>query len=365
MCLKRGPVVILVSIVLFLLMCVMVSSVSESKQRLFEMFFHRTFVQFASTYVFALVITLLGKRFTVYLQAKRQLQKAHKEKLLRAYKKFVLPEDMNIIRKHFIEHGREGVLLCLDQLVKHRKDKIHKAYEMINFLVCCLPALGLFGTMLGLSASLFTAFAAGNVGPDAVKNFVTALGTALDTTVLALGFALIVGGLAWFINHLENELGERQANFLSKVFLNKIASKSAEKKTADLSSPALSSLTSAFRAELRALTADIVENGLVKFDERLRDVAGSYRLGLESAVDKIFRQQREHEQAMVEKVASHLIKSVDHIGVLIKKHNNDSLKTVTSRLRHIAGTLDKRIAGELVIRYERNGRFELENNNDT
>jgi biopolymer transport protein ExbB/TolQ len=356
--------IILISVISSLLICFTVRWVFEPGDRPFEILFHRSFIQYLTVYVSALVTTLLGQRLWIYMCAKRSFQMVQKDKQLWTIPNLVFGEEPDTIRQELIENGGEGVFLYVDELARAWKDKIRKAYGSINSLVFCLPGLGLFGTMIGMSNSLFSAFGQGNADPEAAQQFVAGLSTALDTTILAMACLLIIGGLSWLLNHLEEELIDRRVGFVRKALRKKLPFESP----ASLPTAGANNHTRlekcAFRAELRTLTVEILEEAMSKFEQKLHDMAESYRVNLERVVNDIFSKQRAHEQTLVDNIASNLNTSVKHIGVLIERHNNHAAKAVVSRLKRFTGILEKRIPSELVIRYERNGEAKLEGHDD-
>jgi len=352
MYLLKRILVIVASIALMAIMCFAISSLIEPGSRIYGMIFDRGPIQFLTLYAFALIVTLLCCRLVIYFHTRRQLQRLEEGNYGWRNHEFSLGEHLHTVRKLLAKHSGKAALSCTEDFARKRKDNIHKAYELINFLVCSLPAFGLLGTMLGLSKALFTAFSEGKARPESVDLFVSSLGTALDTTVLALICALVVGAFVWLLNRSENELIERETNFICNLFsLGQVHFKSKDVKTKHSVDKHHFVSVENLKDEIQPLITEILAKTVSKFDKSLQNVAESCRDGVSQAVDEILRKQRTHEEIAVEKIAENLNESIDRIGTVIARHNNHAANTVASGLRHIVGTLDKRIPNELVIRY--------------
>jgi len=360
MSLRSRILVIVVSAFQFAAICLAISSIAEQGDRLFEFFFNRSIVQFLILYVFALSTTLLGHRFFGYLRDRLQLHAAKKNEDNWRDRAGAITGQINAVRKRFTEYGGSAALSCVVRIGQEEKDKLRKAYEVINFLILVLPALGLFGTMLGLSNSLFTAFSHGAAGPEAVQKFVGALSTALDTTVLALACAMLVGGCGWLLNRLEDGLSDQKTGLVRSLFsLDEFPPERHVGKNGEISSSHSPIAMDEFRSELRALTAEIVAETKSKFEKFLLDTAVSHYLNLDRAVRGALSKQREREEAMVEKVASRIAErlgeSIAHVGKLIEKHNGRSTKDFVSKISRLEKALRKRTPDEVIIRYEHDG----------
>ena len=352
MYLLKRILVIVVSIALMATMCFALFSLAEPESRIYCMIFDRGLIQFLTLYAFALIVTLLCCRLVICFHVRRQLQRLEEGNYDWRNHEFSLGEHLHTVRKLIAKHGGNAALSCTKYFAQQRKDDIHKAYELINFLVCSLPAFGLLGTMLGLSKALFTAFSGGKAGPESVNLFVSSLGTALDTTVLALICALVVGAFVWLLNRSENELIERETNFICNLFsLDQVHFKSKEPKTKYSEDEHRFVLVENLKDEIQPLITEIVAETVSKFDKSLQNVAEFCREGVSQAVNEILRKQQTHEEIAVEKITKNLNESISRIGTVIARHNNHAANTVVSGLRHIVRTLDKRIPNELVIRY--------------
>jgi biopolymer transport protein ExbB/TolQ len=339
MCLIKRISAVIVSIVLALLICLAVYLLGPGN-RIFEMIFHRGPVQFFTLYAFALIITLLSHRLIVYICEKIQLNRVEEGKYGWQNNESIFSKHLHSIRKLLSQNNTKAASLCVENFAQQRKDNINKAYELIHFLMGSLPAFGLLGTVLGLSGAMFRAFSNGQVGPDSIKLFTSALGTALDTTVLALVCSLPAGMLIWLLSRREIELSERETKFVHYLFPLQTPSVSRTENPESVSFPIKD-----FKKEMQSLIAQIVAETISKSCE-----------GVGKAVDEILSRQQAHEETAVQKIAENLNKSVERMNSIIIKNNNN----IVSGLNYIINSFDKRIPNELVIRYNRSKEMQKE-----
>lgn len=360
-------IVIVVIALLVMLMCLAILSLTGEGNRIHDFLSGgsrvKLFIQLSTLYAFVLALTLLCYRLVVYLSSRNQLRSLKQGKYGWRSHNFPLGEHLHAIRKSLAKDSGEVALSYAQDFIQGQKNNIQKAYELINFLVCSLPALGLLGTMLGLSQALFEAFSNGKFGAESTKRFIESLGTALDTTVLALICALLAGTFAWLLHRVESEHTEQEANFVRNLFsLDQLALKLKRAETTHSVGNHFSAVIKTLKVELQPLMAETFAEVTSKFDKSLQDVAEFYRSSLNRAVDGVINGQRSYDAMTVEKVTTHFNKTVDRIGTVIVEHNNHVVNTVASELKNITGMLDKRIPGELIIRYNRNEEPAMEMN---
>jgi len=347
-------------VTLFALICVVIRWTGAEGDRLYDFFFQRSFVQFMTLFVFSWVITLLSRRLAVFLCSRRQLRAALKGRDGRQDLSGNLADRMNAVRKALTSHGGSEALSRVKLTDEEEKNKTGKGYDLINGLVFALPVLGLFGTILGLSNSLFTAFSGGAAVDESVRQFVTSLSTALDTTVLALACAMIAAPLGWLLNRAERDMVDRQGRFVMDTFeLNQFALGPLTGKGVKPAGPNFSVIKETFQTELRALTAEIVKDTGSKFEAHLAGASESYRSGLDQAFKKILTERQKHGERMVGRVASRidrrLSQSIDQVGRLIERQNGRSARDFTSRIGQLEKTLRKRTPTDVIIRYPHDG----------
>ena len=353
---RKHIVPVMLSAVLVSVFCYAVASLSTPGERLYEFFFSRSFIQFITLYVFTFTTWLLCDRAVFHVRIKAQLRHVYKNKENRHTRPGPLSRQVSDVRRILRESGGAAARSFAENSAKAEKEKTHKSYEAIHFLVCSLPALGLFGTMLGLSHSLFTAFSGSSGGMEGIQKFVTALATALDTTVLALACAMLAGGLAWFMERSEHKISGQQARFIREAFsLENFAVESENSKPDGFADNHLPAATEAFRAELRSLTAEIVEDARNKFTSMLHNSSEYFRSEIGQAVKDVLEEQRMHEQKLLDRVAVRLGESIDQVGCLIEHHNGRTAQDMNSQLKKVVKLLNKRFPNEVVIRYEGDG----------
>lgn len=349
---------------LFVSLCGTVWLTTEPGDRLFEMLFHRTFVQYVTLFVFVLCLTTLSGCAFQYIKAIRRLQEIELAPEEWTLGVLCFDTERTALGRRLAENGRSGVSLTVDYLTELWDKQIRRAYEFVGSLISFLPALGLFGTVLGLHRSLFVAFGDGQGGPTAVRQFVGSLAIALDTTVLALGAALVAGVLSWAMQRLERERIGRQADLVQRVLSEKFSAIYTEARTDGDEPGSRPSTAGALRAELKVVLTAALEEALSRFDERLHDVAQSNRANMECIVKEVLEQQKTLEQALVSRLTEDLRTFVTGMEGLLERQNNHAVRSVVRGLGHLSKTLDRRIPGELVIRYDHNGHGKHEEEDD-
>lgn len=317
--------------------------VAQPGDRFFAFVYERSLVQHVTLLVASIVIVLLFARLRRYrwnhrcLKSLRHGQGTPPDDLV---------EQLDAVSSTLREHGLEAAASRAEQIAENHAERIHKAYETINFLAGALPALGLFGTMLGLSNSLFIAFSTGSQGSQSVQTFVTALSTAMDTTVLAMACAVPLFGCAWLFGRLEGELADRYADYVRKQFaLDEI--------------PPGDTTTSTLHSELRRVTNRLTTEAKAAFGQLLEVSATAYRQTLEQVIEDVFAHQRRRDSEMVKRVAAEVAnslgQSVNRVGDLVQRQNGRLAEGVIDQVGKLEKVLRNRTPEEVVIRYQRNG----------
>ncbi len=349
--------------------CIAVGAIAGPGDRIYEFLFNRSFVQYVTLSFWALAITLLGFRAWHYLGDRRGLRQRQQGRATQKVKDAAVVGQLDLVRQHLVDDGAAGALRAARRVRSEWARRVRRADELMDFIVCALPACGLFGTVLGLSDSLFVAFS-GGVGAEAMPQFLRALSTALDTTVLGLVCAMSAGTVAWLLGRLERQLIDDASAFVRKTLsLDELVPDRASavgKKERPGRAEGLTA-TAVLQAELRALTGEIATLAKATFEELLRSSAENYRRGLDDATRKVFSQRQAHEEAAIGKVAAAVAdrvgQSVDRLGTLVDRHNGDAWKEFLRQLGKMEKAIRKRVPSEVVVRYERNGQCEVEAEN--
>jgi biopolymer transport protein ExbB/TolQ len=311
-------------------------AVLHSGDRMYAFFYERSCVQHVSLYVTCLVAVLLLER------ARGQ----RRERARLAAPGHSASEDLAAVASVYEKQGIAAATECIERLTAKRQTEAQRAYDGFRFLIGVLPALGLLGTLLGLSDALFAAFSGGTLDSATLRQFVTGLATAMDATVLGMAAAAPLVGGVWFLSRREEALVALFAEHLRRRF--------------DLQdfSPANRS-TDVLQAELRRLTRKIADEAQLAFGKLLETSAQTYREQLEHAVQAVLAAQRAHDERMVHKLAtdvgSSLRGSLDTVGDLIKEHNGQMAEVVIREVGQLRTALRRRTPEEVIIRYQEEG----------
>jgi biopolymer transport protein ExbB/TolQ len=352
MSIKKRAILILIAVVLVVFFHQFVRLVANPGDRLFDFFFARSFVQYLTLFTFAYTLILLSDRFVHYLHNKKELQNAVKFKKDWQLHGGILAEQLKVLNETLVKNGISGVIPQIRKQQAQLKQETSRVYEAINALVCLLPALGLFGTVLGLSNSLFTAFSGNAVGSEAIRKFVGALAIALDTTVLGLACSIIAGICVRLMVRLEEVLCEYREKFLRQLLhLDKLAHSSPAVAAGATNAIQPAADIDVFRTELRAITNEIVSH---------------IKMSLEGFWVGMANKQFKYNQAAIDKVAdsiaSRLNNTISKLTVVVEKHNNHTAKVFAAQVRTLEHSINRRIPNEVIVRYEHNGHTAPEAN---
>lgn len=330
------------SVMLMMLTCFVIAQLTEPGDRVFDFLFRRNFVQFVTLSVFFLAMILLVRRLAGYMRQRKGSVS-------------LLARKVKEVRERLQKHGAAAASSTICRMVAEEEDRIRGEYEFINFAVCALPALGLFGTVLGLSDSLFQAFGRGSVGADSMGQFVVALGSALDTTVLAMICALPSFGAAWLLARFEERLCKnRFAKLRSQFDLHDVAQGQPGGSVSEAPVPA-----DLLRTDLRALVSDVGQNAKSAFEQIIQSASESYRQRLDQALMTVLKQQVNHEPRMIRKLAEQFRESIfngmDGLRKSIENQNGHSAELVIKQLKKLEKTLHRMTPDELTIRFDRSG----------
>jgi biopolymer transport protein ExbB/TolQ len=310
----------------------------------FHMFiYERGPVQHISLFVTCLVIALLLARLSHYRWSCWQFQALQEGK---AAPPKELARQLDAVSGTYADQGMAAASLCAERVAKEHAEQIRGSHETINHVTGMLPVLGLLGTLLGLNQGLFVAFCGGSPKTEAVMSFVTALSTALDTTILAAFCSVPLFTATFILGRLEGRLGVQYTAHVRKQFGLK------EDINADKTAPVL-------QAELRRLTARMAAEAKAAFAKMLEESAKAFRDGLTSAVMDELAAQRTHHADMVKNVAHEVAdglgQSVNRVGDLLERQNGRLAEDMIRQMGQLETTLRNRTPEEVVIRYQHNG----------
>jgi biopolymer transport protein ExbB/TolQ len=321
--------------------CFIVSRLFGPGEYLYEMIFHRSFVQYVTLFTFALILTLLGGRFIRCFRSKREMRRLAD----RADENDVLDspigEIASKIKDTLARHGSDAALAEAEQSADRQKGQTEHAYETINFLMYLLPALGLFGTMLGLSGAMSAAFSKGIMSKESIGIFVSSLGTALDTTVLAMVCAMIAGATMWLLTRTEKPLQEQQVELVRRLSGLERLHRSAGAAQPSAGRGRDAGAATMSRAEMQASVADSVGHLTSKLEAcvgRIEELTHATRAC--SAELASHKTQGVHGEDMVNAVTTCLDAATERIGELISAGNAEVVRTIASSLDRFAEALE-------------------------
>ncbi len=325
-----------------ILLCCAVSWRFDPGDRIHDFLFDRSAVQYVTLFSFALAMTLIGYRFIRYVRSKREVRKIQYCKDWRKISDSPLNNHISTLRDTLARHGGRVALSHAERFAQQQQEDCQRACDVINFLVCSLPALGLFGTMLGLSGALSAAFSKGSFGSDSIQTFVGSLGTALDTTVLALVCAMVAGSTAWLLNRKEKLLHQQQTAVIHAVSgldgfnLQLNADRPASSRdTRDLD------IAETVTAEVQASVAQNMTEITSTFEGSLGRLEELVRVGFERSVQREAGHDQEADAvAAVQAINSYLDQAMARIAELITTHNSETTRTIASAINRFAEAME-------------------------
>jgi biopolymer transport protein ExbB/TolQ len=306
----------------------------------FHMFlYERGPVQHITLFVTCIAGAMLWARVSQYCGRRKQFNRCQAEKSPPPD----LAQRLQAVEKALSKDGMSAALSQAGQLADDQAARTHKAHETLTHIIGILPVLGLLGTLLGLNEGLFVAFGSGTAKTESVMQFVAALATALDTTILAAFCSVPLFTAAFLLGRAEKDLDDQYAAQVRRQFnLREL--------------PESETTARVLQGELRKVVSRIAVEAKAAFARILEDSADAYRDRLAQAVDEAFSAQRKHEMSLIEKlaaeVASGLGQSVHRVGDLLERHNGRLAEDMICHFGQLERTLRDGTPKELVIRYQ-------------
>lgn len=317
---------------------------ADPESRFYAFIYERSLAQHVTLLVAAVVVVLLFARRCQHGADSAQLKELRQGRGKPPKK---LAEQLDVVGAACSKHGVAVSVSRAERVAQDHKKGIERAYETIHLLTGFLPALGLLGTMLGLSRALFAAFSDGKLNDGSVQTFVTALSTAMDTTVLAILCAAPLCAWAFLSRRREDDLSDQYAAHVRERFgLDAVA---PGDKSAHVLYVELRRLTRTMAAEARASFGQIVENG-----------ANACREARQRTVADVFALQRMHDREMIDEVAAdvadRLAESLHNVSNLIERQNGRLAEGMIRQVGQLERAIRRQTPEELVVRYHRNGQ---------
>lgn len=311
-----------------------ISAIAFPGDRLYAFIYQRGFVQPTTISVFCLVVVLLLGRLWRYRRERAGLRDLASQKLRDLPQ--AIANRLQAVAKTQEKHGNAAALAHAERLAAEHEQALHNSYAALNYLAGALPALGLFGTMLGMSNGLFYAFASGKFGTGTVQQFVTCLGVAMDTTVLGMVCAAPAFACAWLLERWEKAAADQYAGYVRmRLGLNEAAHTD---QTVD-----------ALRTELRSVAREMAAEAKSAFEVALRRSVDQYGQSLGASVAEIFSNQRAHEnqvlQQVVSRVSTQLGEALQGLGERIEANHRGLTEQLLKQLGQLEGALRGGAAG--------------------
>jgi len=351
---------------LFFLICRFVTEFSAPGDRIYDFFFRRGFVQMITMAVFSLTATTLFFRFLDSLFWGRKMRIAAEKGPGWILRSGPFGRYLAETQRLLAEKGEREASSYADRIVRSMEREAGKAQEAMSFLTGSFPALGLLGTVLGLSGSLHSAFSGGALGADAVQKFVAALSTALDTTVLGIICALPAFGISWVLGRRERSLIAKFSEIFSRIY-------SAEKVSADGPGRAkavsagdpLSAATAAFRQEIQELIEKIAGEAARHYETAFKSSLESFQQSLKISMADAAGERKSWEDRMIETTSRVMSDRLQEAGQSlirnIASQDRRLADEIVGGLKELEKALYHRIPEEVIIRYNgHNGDGESE-----
>jgi len=152
--------------------------------------FERGVVQWITIYIFVFGLVLLGRRCLRLVREERSLALLRDGRLERGVLRMV---SLRFRRLHArLQRGKDpGIWPYAKDLAERDENELESSYGTVMAVIQVLPLIGFFGTVLGLSRGLYRSFVVIG-GASSTATFGQAIGTAFDTTLLALACTIVV-----------------------------------------------------------------------------------------------------------------------------------------------------------------------------
>lgn len=214
---------------------------NNSDSNLYKFFFNGLYIQASSTYLFFVAVIFVVFRYKYLKDEIRVLDK----KISIENLQIITPkETVQLLAsipnkyRYAISFHRMGELLngylhneaiySLNQeLYRRELEQIERGHNILTTLRQVIPAIGFLGTVVGLSQGMARfpelAASAGSIGSlkFVLKDFASSLSVAFNTTLLALGYTIVVLLIASLLKRREEtfvtEVDEKAKLLISKL----------------------------------------------------------------------------------------------------------------------------------------------------
>jgi biopolymer transport protein ExbB/TolQ len=270
-------------------------------QPVHDFFFNRSPIQWLTLTAFFFTLTALAHRVWSHARVRSALH-ALTEQALEADSTLVSQRCARV-QECKVRVGSGAAARYNRDLAQRDEESLERVYGLFNQALQFIVALGLFGTIWGISQQMLSSFATLDSGnPEHLKtllsSFGVALSTALDTTILALVCSLVLSVLMTPLQWLEmNALRAVTAGVDQRLSLEFVAY-APYADLLDVARTHLLTLTHnmlrAIRAGMEPLVTDLIQT----VDTALRDLGRQH-------LDALQEHERDFHAQLVEQLAQH------------------------------------------------------------
>jgi biopolymer transport protein ExbB/TolQ len=352
---KLFPLFLTVALTCLTLIGVAVSA--SPGEKLYDFVFNRSFVQYLTFITFFYAVSLLVTRMFLNIRMKSDLYAIQRNgRVVRDSGKLV-NNQFEEVRKTIEETDPANGRKKANQLKQLNTERTKETYDTINSLVVFLPALGLFGTILGLSNSIFAAFSQGSLTSESIGLFVSGLSIAMDTTVLGISCSIIAGVFTQLMCKSEQAFNAKLDESIRNGFeLNSIktsAGKSREREIEELTDK----YVAIFIKRFETLVSEIMSNFESKLESTVDVLTKSYMDKLseatESAVSKHYAANRQVMEEVMTRLSHEISAAIRHMEESIKTQNSSTAEVFRSEIRRLESIAKTQVPSELVLKFTR------------
>jgi biopolymer transport protein ExbB/TolQ len=339
--------------VLLALCFVLVAATFGVGSRVYGFLFERGVVQVAILYVFVVAMVLLARRATAHLRGRKAFGgHGQREPGGDSAEGRRLSDRVTQVRRVLVSAGGAASLRCARETSRDESEAIADYYEVIDFIASVLVGLGLFGTVLGLSNSLFQAFSSGGESGHAVQMFVAALSTALDTTVLGLMTAGVVSVSGRMLERSEMARSDANDQWVrGALHLDELEESLARASEGVPGTPRASDQEIA-RAELRAIAASVADGATTRFAEFIEDMADAHRAALATiAAETAAHSRREEELVENRRWQEEVLEGLTAIREILGSQGDGLTDAIKREIEGLEKSLHETRPTEVVLKY--------------
>ncbi|RKY86042.1 hypothetical protein DRQ11_09030 [candidate division KSB1 bacterium] len=310
-----------------------------------EFFYQRSFIQYFTTWLFSSTLVAL---FTKYSKLKREF----------SYLTNSVPgQDETINRKGLLgqclkeissAHARgEEVGQLKAVLSKQNREKLEGSFRFIDRLKYLILLLGFIGTVFGFSKEMMDFKEVAQKAQEVeqlrigLQNLVGSLSTAFDTTLLALGYTVILVLLIYVLRHKEEKLLSALDTVMEQWTEKLLPKSNLEQVWSSSLAKSGETFLTQFEEKMRRITENILENLEAKLHqgtteaigERLTQWQGEFKLEADHILEYLVKQNGHFGEMIVEAIKE----NGELIGKKVEQLSNGRTGRYIIEVRSIGG----------------------------